>query len=104
MEEPLASKDKGPQNVNAAEQDWELGWWDIFPEVLGVLVVAVYLHFCFVHMPPAGQVLVGAAGFALWLAALFFAIRFMLRRKFGLAIFPMLALLGIFSILEKLSP
>jgi hypothetical protein len=50
----------------------------------------------------SGQVLASIAGFAFWFAALFFAVRFMRRRRYGLVFLPMLAMLGLFFIVQEL--
>jgi hypothetical protein len=48
--------------------------------------------------------LTSIAGFVFWFASLFFAVRFMRRRQYGLAYFPMLAMVGLYFIIRKLCP
>lgn len=49
-----------------------------------------------------GQVLAGVMGFAFWLFALILAVRFIRRRPYGLAYLPMLAIVGLCFIIQKL--
>jgi hypothetical protein len=55
-------------------------------------------------MLASGQALAGIAGFALWFGAVVFSVRFIWRRQYGLAYFPMLAMVGLYFIIRKLGP
>ncbi len=77
------------------------GPWILFPEIIGTSVVAVLLPLPLVHLLVSGQAFAGIAGFAVWFAALFFAVKFVRRRQYVLGLFPMLALLGLFLVIRK---
>jgi len=62
-----------------------------FPEIIGVSILALLLPLPLLHLLLSGHVLASIAGFALWFVALFFAVRFIRRRQYGFAYFPMLA-------------
>ena len=84
------------------EDQGEPGLWILFPEIIFISVLALLLPLPLVHLLLSGQVLAGIAGFAFWFAALFFAVHFIRRRQYALASLPMLAMLGLFFIVQKL--
>jgi polyferredoxin len=73
----------------------------LFPEIIGVSVIALLLPLPLVHLLLSGHALAGIAGFALWFTALFFTVRFIRRRQYGLAYLPMLVLIGLFYLVQK---
>jgi glucan phosphoethanolaminetransferase (alkaline phosphatase superfamily) len=73
----------------------------LFPEIIGVSVIAVLLPFPLVHLLLSGRALAGFGGFLLWFAALFFTVRFIRRRQYGFACLPMLVLLCLFYLIQK---
>ena len=79
------------------------GPWILFPEVIGISVLALLLPLPLVHMLLAGQVFAGIVGFAFWLVALLFAVLFIRRRQYVLVWLPMLVMVGLFFAIRKLS-
>jgi hypothetical protein len=75
----------------------------LFPEVIGISILALLLPLPLAHMLISGQVLMGILGFAAWLAALFFAVLFIRRRQYALVWLPMLVMVGLFFVIRKLS-
>jgi hypothetical protein len=75
----------------------------LFPEVIGISILALLLPLPLVHMLLSGQVFMGIVGFVFWFAALFFAVRFIRRRQYVLVWLPMLVMVGSFLIIKKLS-
>ena len=75
----------------------------LFPEVIGVSILALLLPLPLVHMLISGQVLLGILGFAFWLAALFLAVLFIRRGQHGLVWLPMLMMVGLFFAIRKLT-
>lgn len=73
----------------------------LFPEIIGVSIVALLAPVYLVKILLSGQVLAGAAGLALWSVALFFTVRFIGRRQYGFAYLPMLAMLGLYFVIQK---
>ena len=78
------------------------GPWILFPEIIGISVLALLLPLPLIHMLLSGQALGGIAGFALWSGAIFLTVRFIRRRQYGLAYLPMAAMVGLFFIIQKL--
>ena len=77
----------------------------LFPEIIGVSVIALLLPLPFVHLLLSGHAFAGIAGLALWITALCFTVRFIRRRQYGLAYLPMLVMVGLFYIIHReLSP
>jgi polyferredoxin len=75
--------------------------WILFPEIIGVSVIAVLLPLPLVHLLLSGHALAGIAGLVVWFTALLFSVRFIRRRKYGLAYLPMLVIVGLFYIIYK---
>jgi hypothetical protein len=88
--------------MNTDEQGGGRGPWTLFPEIIGISIIALLLPLPLVHMLMSGQALAGTGGFALWFAAVFLTVRFIRRRQYGLAYFPMLSIAGLFFIIYKL--
>jgi polyferredoxin len=89
--------------MSTEDQGGKPGPWILFPEIIGVSVVALLLPLPLVHMVLSGKALAGAVGLAFWLVAVFFAVRLIRRRQYGLAYLPMLATAGLFFLIRKLS-
>jgi len=92
------------KTMNNEEHGGGPGPWILFPEIIGISVLALLLPLPLVHMLLSGQMLASIAGFAFWFAALFFAVRFIRRRQYGLVYFPMFAMVGLYFIIRKLCP
>ncbi len=90
------------KTMNTEDQGGKLGPWILFPEIIGICVLAVLLPLPLVHMLLSGQALASIVGFAFWFAALFFAVLFIRRRQYVFVFLPMLAMLGLFFIVKKL--
>ncbi len=88
--------------MNTEDQGGGPGPWILFPEIIGISVIALLLPFPLVHMVLSGQALAGTTGFAFWLVAVFLAVRFIRRRQYGLAYLPMLVLVGLFFLIRRL--
>jgi hypothetical protein len=73
----------------------------LFPEIIGISVLALLLPLPLVHLLLSGHALAGIGGFVLWFSAVFFAVRFIRRRQYGLAYLPMLVLLLLVYIIQK---
>jgi hypothetical protein len=91
-----------PKTMNTEKQGGGPGPWILFPEIIGISVLALLLPLPLVHLLLSGHALAGIAGFALWFAALFFTGRFIRRRQYGFAYFPMLAMVGLYFMIQKL--
>jgi hypothetical protein len=90
------------KTMNPKDQnDRPNGPWILFPEIIGVTVVALLLPLPLVHLLLSGHALAGIAGFALWFTALFFTVRFIRRRQYVFAYLPMLVVIGLFYIIYK---
>ena len=77
------------------------GPWIIFPEIIGVFLLALLLPLPLIHLVVSGYALKGIAGLGLWLLAVLLGARFIRRRRYGLAYLPMLMLIGVFLIIQK---
>jgi hypothetical protein len=89
--------------MSQEETKEKAGAWILFPEIGGIALLAVLLPLPLIHFVWSGHVLAGSAGLLLWLAAVVFAVRCIRRRQYGLAYLPMLAILGLFVAVYKLS-
>ena len=73
----------------------------LFPEIIGVSIIAVLLPLPLVHLVLSGYAPAGIAGLVVWFTALVFTVRFIRRREYGLAYLPMLVIIGLFYIIYK---
>ena len=73
----------------------------LFPEILGVAVMAIVTPVCLVKLFLSGHVIASIVGFVFWFTALFFTVRFIKRRQYFFAYLPMLAILGLYYFLQK---
>ena len=80
----------------------ELEKWMLFPEVIGVLISGVLLPLPLLHLAVSGHALLGITGLLLWLSAAIFTVFFIRRRQYGMAYFPMLALICLFIAVYKI--
>ncbi len=87
--------------MNAEKRGDGPGPWILFPEVIGTSVVALLLPLPLIHLIASGQVVAGGVGFVTWLAAVFFAVRFIRRRQYAFILLPLLALIGLFLVVLK---
>lgn len=78
------------------------GPWILFPEIIGVSVIGLLLPLPLIHLLFAGHAFLGTAGLLVWLAAVFFSVRFIRRRQYGLAYLPLAVIVGLFLIVHKL--
>ena len=91
-----------PKTMKNEQQGGGPGPWILFPEIIGISVLTFLLPLPLVYMLLSGHAFAGVAGLALWLAALFWTARFIRRRQYGLAYFPMLTMAGLFFIIQRL--
>src|SRR6266568_496468 len=82
-----------PKTMKNEQQGGGPGPWILFPEIIGISVLTLLLPLPLLHMMLSGQVFAGIVGFTFWLAALFYAVRFMRRRQYVLVWFPMLVMI-----------
>ena len=87
--------------MSTQKQVGEPGLWILFPEIIGISVLAVLLPLPLIHMLLSGQALAGIAGLTCWLAALLCAARFIRQRRYVLVWFPMLVMIGLFFIVKR---
>lgn len=73
----------------------------LFPEIIGVSLVALLAPAYLVRILLSGQMTAGIAGLALWFIALFFTVRFIWRRQYIFAYLPMIAMLGLYYVIQK---
>ncbi len=88
--------------MGTEDRSGKLSPWILFPEIIGVSIIALLLPLPLSHMLASGQTLAGAIGFVGWFVALFFAGRFIRRRQYGLVLLPMAAMLGFFFVVQRL--
>jgi hypothetical protein len=92
-----------PKTMNTEEQGGGHGPLILFPEIIGISILTLLLPFPLAHMLLSGRALLSIAGFALWFGALFFAVCFTRRRQYVLIYLPMLAMVGLYFIIRKLT-
>jgi polyferredoxin len=90
------------QTMSTEDQGGKPGPWILFPEIIGISMIALLLPLPLVHMLLSGQAFAGIVGFAVWLVAVSLAVRFIRRHQYGLAYLPMFGLLGLFFLIWKL--
>lgn len=78
------------------------GPWILSPEIIGISIIALLLPLPLVHLLMAGHAVYGIAGLLIWLAAIFFFVRLIRRRHYGLAYLPMLGIVVLFFVVYKL--
>jgi hypothetical protein len=88
--------------MSTEDQSGKPGPWILFPEIIGISVIALLLPLPLIHILLSRQAFAGIVGFAVWLVAVFLAVRFIRRRQYGLAWLPMLGLVGLFFLIRKL--
>jgi hypothetical protein len=81
-----------------------LGPWILFPEIIGISIIALLLPLPLVHLLMAGHAFYGTAGLLIWLASTFYSVRFIRRRDYGLACLPMLGVVVLFWAVYRLCP
>lgn len=79
------------------------GPWILFPEIIGISIIALLLPLPLIHLLLSGHAVLGASGFFVWLVAVCFTVRFIRRRQYGFAYLPMGIIAGRFLIVYKLT-
>ena len=72
----------------------------LFPEIIGISVLAILLPLPLAHLLLSGHVLAGFVALLFWLAALFSAVRLIWRRKYNFVWLPTLALIALFLVVK----
>ena len=69
------------------------GPWVIFPEIIGILIVAILAPFALIQMYSTGKVLLSIIGFCVWLVSIIYTSIFIKREQYFLAWLPMTGIL-----------
>ena len=88
--------------MNLEEQgDKRGGPMILFPEILGLAVMAIAAPIYLIKILVSGQALVGIAGLVIWFTALLITARLIWRRQYFFAYLIMLAIFGLYYIIQK---
>ena len=75
--------------------------WIVFPEIIGVTIVAVSAPIYLVGQLVAGHIALALAGFVCWLVGVVLTVVCLKKRMFVLAWWPMFVLLGVGFLIHK---
>jgi hypothetical protein len=78
--------------------------WIVFPEIIGVTIVAVSAPIYLARHLVAGHIALALAGFVCWLVGVGLTVVCLRKRMFVLAFWPMLLLLGVGLLIHKAAP
>tara|TARA_R110002072_G_scaffold14582_8_gene60188 strand:- start:37755 stop:38033 length:279 start_codon:yes stop_codon:yes gene_type:complete len=78
---------------NEEDNHFPHGPWLIFPEIIGVAVVAILAPFSLIEMYSNGKIIVPIIGFCCWLIALVYTVIFIKKGQYYLAWLPMCGIL-----------
>ena len=67
----------------------------IFPEIIGITIIALYTPFYLYKLFQIGHYLISGLGFLMWGIGVYFTIYSLKEKNYFLAIFPMLVILGV---------
>jgi hypothetical protein len=93
--------EKEAKEENQKENDLSHNALILFPEIIGVSLMAIIMPFLLVKMLRAGHLLASVAGFLVWGIALFIAVSCIRRRQYALAYLPMIVIFGLYFLVWK---
>jgi hypothetical protein len=93
------------ENMSAGKQShWSGLWLFLDLHFIPVFFAALFMPLPFVHLLMSGHPSIGASGLLVWLAGVFFTVRFFRRRQYDTAALCITAICGLALIAYKFVP